>query len=55
MMEDSMKKSMYIYVWLGHFAVQRKLAWHGKSTDVNKKIEYIVQHGEDSQYFTYTP
>ena len=32
MMEDSLRKGMYIFVWLGRFAVQEKLAQHCKST-----------------------
>ena len=36
-MEDNMRKGMYIYVWLGHFAVQEKLAQHCITTHFNKK------------------
>ena len=32
MMEDHMRKRMYMYVWLGHCAIQQKLAPHCKST-----------------------
>ena len=32
MMEDSIKKRMYIYVWLGQFAIQQKLKKHCKQT-----------------------
>jgi len=37
---------MYAYVWLGHFAVQQKLAWHNKSTIVlkNKCKTLILPH-----------
>jgi len=31
-----MRKRMYIYVGLGHFAVQQKLAQHTKSTILKK-------------------
>ena len=31
MMEDNVKKRMYICVELGHYAVQQKLAYHCKS------------------------
>ena len=31
-MDDHMRKRMYIYVWLGPFAVQQKWAQHCKST-----------------------
>ena len=32
MMEDSVRKGMYIYVWLGNLAVQQKLTEHCKSS-----------------------
>ena len=32
MMEDSARKGMYIYVWLGNLAVQQKLTEHCKSS-----------------------
>ena len=32
MMEDDIRKGMYLYVRLGHFAVQEKLAQHCKPT-----------------------
>ena len=35
MMEDIMRKRMYIYVYLGHFAAQQKLTEHHKSTIIN--------------------
>ena len=31
-MEDNTRKGMYVYVGLGHFAVQQKFAQHYKST-----------------------
>ena len=37
MMEDNTRKGMYMYVWLGHFAVQQKLAQHCKSTIIKNK------------------
>ena len=36
-MEDNVRKRMYIYVELGHFAVQQKLAEHCKSPIILKK------------------
>ena len=36
--EDSMRRGMCMYVWLGHSAVQQKLAQHCKSTIIKKKI-----------------
>ena len=33
-MEDNIRKGMYIYVGLGHFAVQQKLEQHHKPTTV---------------------
>ena len=32
MMEDNLRKRLWIYVWLGHLAVQQKLTEHCKST-----------------------
>ena len=32
MMEDNIRKGMYVYVLPGHFAVQQKLAQYYKST-----------------------
>ena len=32
MMEDKIRKGMYINIWPGHFTVQQKLAQHCKST-----------------------
>ena len=32
MMEENVRKGMYVCVWLSHFAVQQKLAQHCKST-----------------------
>ena len=37
MMEDNMRKRMYVCVWLGHFAVQQKLVQHCKSTILQLK------------------
>ena len=31
-LEDNVRKRMYVYVGLGHFAVQQKLTEHCKST-----------------------
>jgi len=39
-MEDNVRKRIYIYVWLGHFAVQYKLIEHCKST-IMEKIKII--------------
>ena len=39
MTEDSIKKGMYIYVWLYQFVVQQKLAQHGKSPVILKNRE----------------
>ena len=36
MMEESMRKRMSIYVWLGHFAIQQKLTQHWKSNLILK-------------------
>ena len=36
-MEDNERKRMYIYVSLGHFAVQQKLTEHCKSTTIKKE------------------
>ena len=38
MMEENIRKGMYVRVWLGHFAVQQMLAQHCKSV-ILKKIE----------------
>ena len=37
MMEDNVREEMFIYIGLGHFAVQQKLAQHCKSTIILKK------------------
>ena len=39
MIENNMRKRRYIYVWLGHFAVQQKLAQDWKSTKLQLKKE----------------
>ena len=36
MMKDNVRKRMCIYVWLGHFVVQKKLTEHCKSTIIEK-------------------
>ena len=37
-MEGNIKKGMKMYVWLGHFAVEQKLAQHCKSTiEIDRK------------------
>ena len=38
MMEGNMRKRMYVYVWLGHFALEQKLIQHCKSTVIKKRI-----------------
>ena len=38
MIEDSIRKRMYINVWLGHFAVQQKLTQHCKSIILNNNF-----------------
>ena len=35
-MENNVRKRMYTYALLGHFAVQQKLAEHCKSTRIKK-------------------
>ena len=37
MMEDNVKKRMYVNIWLGHFAVQQKLTEHCESTIIKFK------------------
>ena len=45
MIEDNMRKRMYIYVWLGHFAVQLKLAQHCRSTILKyKNFKKLLAH-----------
>ena len=36
MMEDNMRKRTYMYVWFGHFAVQKKLTEYCKLTVIEK-------------------
>ena len=48
MMEDNIRKGMYIYVRLGHFAVQQKLVQHCKSTILQLKNKYIKKSKEKS-------
>ena len=36
MIEDNIKKGIQIFIYLGHFAVQQKLAQHCKSTIIKK-------------------
>ena len=43
MIEDSMRTKMYIYVWLGHYAVQQKLTQHCKLT-ITKKEEMVKKN-----------
>ena len=56
MMEDNVRKKIYIYVWLGHFAVQQRLKEHCKSviikhlTNEKKKQTSILPFSKD-QYF----
>ena len=38
MMEDNVRKRIYIYLWLGHFAVQQKLTEYCEATIIEKKI-----------------
>lgn len=44
MMEESVKKRMYIciFVGLGHYAAQQKVVQHCKST-ILRTVEYTVQ------------
>ena len=42
MMKDSVRKRMYICVWLGHFAVQYKLTGHCKPT-IMENIKIIIK------------
>ena len=39
MMEDNVKKRMYMDVWLGHFALQQKLTEHCTSTKIKRLKE----------------
>ena len=41
MMEDNIRKGMYIYLGLGHFAVQQKWEQHGKSILI---LKYVKQN-----------
>ena len=46
MMEDNVRKRMYVYVYLGHFAVQQKMTEHYKSTIILKNLKnafYILK------------
>ena len=42
-------KKMYIYVHLGHFAVQQKLKEHCKSTIIKKEKKYLKEMKEESK------
>ena len=42
MMEDNVRKTIYIFVFLSHFAVWWKLTKHGKST-IMEKIKIILK------------
>ena len=42
--EDNVRKRMYVYVWLGYFAVQQKLTEHCKSTIILKIKKINIYH-----------
>ena len=42
-LEDNVRKRMYVYVGLGHFAVQQKLTEHCKSTIILKILIIILK------------
>ena len=47
MLEDNVRKRMYIYAWLGHFGVQQKSTEHCKSTITLKKQTFWLPWWSD--------
>ena len=48
-MEESVKKRMYRYVWLGHYAVQNKLTQYLINYTLIKKNEEENWHSQKSE------
>ena len=55
-MDDNVRKSIYIYIymWMGHFAIQQKLTEHCKLT-ITEKIKILQKKKKKEQAIYQTP